>query len=97
MVVREVWVVITDGVREVEVETAASLLVGRWRSRVDDGVSVVDGGVYREDGDDEVSDGEVEDVRTAERDVDLQTANDTRRRYIDGAKMAAYKSTTITD
>ena len=44
IVVSEVWVVITEGVREVEVETAASLLVGRSGSRVENAESVVEGG-----------------------------------------------------
>lgn len=77
--VSEVWVVMTEGVSEVEVETAASLL-GRSGCVEDD----EDGG---SEDDDDASE-EVEDVRTAELDVGLQNRNEdhgnaTQRRETD--------------
>lgn len=74
MVVSEVWVVITEGVREVEVETAASLRVeGGSGGRDDEEV----GGE-----DDEVGSGaeEVEEVRISELGLNLQVIQDERIR-----------------
>lgn len=67
--------VITEGVSEVDVETAASLLVeggsgGREVEEVEDGGS--------EDEEDEAGE-EVEGVRTSELDVDLQVGLEWRR------------------
>lgn len=79
MVVSEVCVVMTEGVSEVEVETAASLL--GCSGCVDDD----DDG--RSEDDDDAGE-EVEDVRTAELDVGLQNGNEdhgnaTQRRETD--------------
>ena len=73
-VVSDVWVVMTEGVREVEVDMTASLLVGSFsreeddedKDDDDDADGRGDGGGSDEEG------GEVEDVRTAVLDGDLQ-------------------------
>lgn len=66
MVVSEVWVVITEGVCEVEVDTTDSVLRGSdWREdsdRPEDEKEVVAGGGVDDDGTDEEGE-EVEDVR----------------------------------
>lgn len=87
MVVREVWVVMTDGVRDVEVETADALL-GEGSGREDDG----DGG-GEDDDVDEMGD-EVEEVRTAELDDDLQAV---RTRHVEeyGVSRDSHEARTV--